>query len=493
MQNSKLVETFKSLTKEELRQIETRLVGGCIVLHSKAETLELFYVLKKLYPECEGMKLEKGTLFKKLFPKQAYDEHRLERVMYFLLRAIEQYIAIEYSDVQTSQTHTSLALARYYRERNLVHRSDYFLKKAQSAQEQITEKAQSDYYKEYLIELEQVEQASNDVAVRRSAGLNMLQLVDRLDIFHLSTKLAYLCIHVYQQFTFDAEVEREINEIEAMLLKKDLKTYRLFDIPLITLSYKAIVMVRDFYRGEDSTFQEFRQLLTKHIESIPLDRRQSFCYYERNYCIKKYKLTHDKAYQTELFKMYKKHLDLGVLFYDGCITPEAFKNIVIYGLEENELVWTKEFIENYGTKIGKTNNPQEMLNLCWANYHYHCGAYEKALDLCNNNYQETFDQLTVRRLRIRIYYNQESVLLDDEVESFKIYVYRAYNNQGNIPSTHYDTNRNFIDALRQILHSTSSNNATRLARIKDYVLEKTCNDTEWLLEVIDDMMSKARA
>jgi hypothetical protein len=215
--------------------------------------------------------------------------------------------------------------------------------------------------------------------------------------------------------------------------------------------------------------------------------------YERTYCIKKYKLTHDRSYQAELLEMYKQHLDLGVLFYDGCITPEAFKNIVTYSLYENELEWTKEFIENYGTKIGKTTNPQEMLNLCWANYYYHNEEYEKSLDLCNNNYQETFDQLTIRRLRIKIYYNQESVLLDDEVESFKIYVYRAYNNQSNIPSAYYDTNRNFIDALRQILHSNSLNNASRLARIKDYVLEKTCNDTEWLIEVIEEMMSKARA
>ena len=114
MQKSVLTEIVRSLDKKEIRELNKWLLSPAH--NQRQDVVKLFdFLVKNLPNGDEGA--EKAKAWKAVFPNQPYDDAYMRQVMYFLLKAIEEYLV--FADVSADKIQYQLLLSRTYRERKL--------------------------------------------------------------------------------------------------------------------------------------------------------------------------------------------------------------------------------------------------------------------------------------------------------------------------------------------------------------------------------------
>ena len=114
MQKSVLVEIVRSLNRKEIREINKWLQSPS---HNQRQDVpRLFEYLVKSLADSGGI-LEKEKAWKHVFPGDTYDDARMRQAMYFLLKAIEEYLVFD--DYTRDNLQFQIALTRIYRERSL--------------------------------------------------------------------------------------------------------------------------------------------------------------------------------------------------------------------------------------------------------------------------------------------------------------------------------------------------------------------------------------
>jgi hypothetical protein len=113
MQKSVLVEIVTSLQKKEIREISKWLKSPAH--NQRKDVIDLFdYMIKYAADFSEAYQKERA--WKAVYPKQAYDDAYMRQVMYFLLKAIEEYLV--FTDFMNDRVKFQLSLARSYRKKS---------------------------------------------------------------------------------------------------------------------------------------------------------------------------------------------------------------------------------------------------------------------------------------------------------------------------------------------------------------------------------------
>ena len=122
MQKSVLTEIVRSLEKKEIRELNKWLHSPAH--NQRQDVIKLFEFLVKNLPNGDEA-AEKVRAWKAVFPTQPYDDAYMRQVMYFLLKAIEEYLV--FVDITKDKVQYQLALSRIYRERKLekAHKQAY--------------------------------------------------------------------------------------------------------------------------------------------------------------------------------------------------------------------------------------------------------------------------------------------------------------------------------------------------------------------------------
>ena len=84
MQKSVLIEVLQALTPKEVRELNKWLASPAH--NHRQDAIMMFeYLLKKEKP------FDKLSVWKEIYPKEPFDDAYLRQVMYFLLKAVEDY------------------------------------------------------------------------------------------------------------------------------------------------------------------------------------------------------------------------------------------------------------------------------------------------------------------------------------------------------------------------------------------------------------------
>jgi hypothetical protein len=182
-----------------------------------------------------------------------------------------------------------------------------------------------------------------------------------------------------------------------------------------------------------------------------------------------------------LFRLQKEHYERGYMHhYGGKISATAFLSLSNAALKLGEHDWAKDFILTHKGRVFDDNEHQDYHRLILANYFFHIGEFDKALDTLPQSFQDLDFHLFSRRLELKIYYELRSDLLPFKIDAFKMYLSRA--SQKVLSALIRDRNANFVNLLFQI-YSTSRGDSTRAKRLLERITEKqTVTDREWLLD-----------
>ena len=481
MQDSKLIETFKMLSDEEMNGVRCLLNTDLLFKGvPRKECLLLFDYIYSFYPYLNHEKLDKKITLQQVFDDHSGKINRLEKIMSNLLSVTEYYIVYFIENKSFENVRTNLALARFYRQKGFAHRGEIFMKRL------------SEYFNEYegmssdhFFWAGKYLEEQNDVKTFKTGNWKDAAgaLEKQYDLLRVSKQLEMLCKVVYSRAAFDPETEQEFEKIKPILAQNE----TLRNNVLIRLYHLALEM---FYHIDDypnNYYREYEELLENNLAFINVESAKILFIFQRGYFTQKYNRQPNPINTRENSEIYRKHLEQGYLLVNDILLPSTVVNLILFAVKEKNSAWISDFLLRWENYIGNINEREEILNYCWLNYYFLIRNFEKAEAAISFNYSNIFYMLFTRRTRLKILFEKkEFVSLSYEADSLKVYVFRLYK-RGDISEDIYIYHNNFIDFIKKICNLVHNVSGSRKAKISEKLQEKKCVDKEWLTEKIEEL------
>lgn len=408
MKNSQLTEIARALSKKEVRELKKWLSSPAH--NHRHDVIQLFdYLLQGDHLEDDKF-LEKERVFKKIFPKEAYDDAKIRQTMHFLLKIIEEYLT--HNELFSDDISTQFALARVFRHKRLdsnVQKTINLIEKRQNKKV-----IQDD---EFYMNQHYLFQEENESDVRGEAKLQ--EMSDTLEISFIIRKLRMACFMVNHQSIYKTEYNYGL--LEPLLLYIEVND--LLQIEAIAIYYYCYKSITN--PDKEDYYFTYRDTIFENNEVLPHFEMRNNYLLAINYCATKVNQSKTK-FRREVFELYRQGIENKVLFSDeGLLSNYTFRNTVNIGTLIGEFKWIKSFIDHYQQDLPEDQR-NETVEFSMGKYHFEKGEYDKARDhLMYINPSSVNLNLMIKSMLIRIYYNQEEFqLLDALLESMKVYIKR---------------------------------------------------------------------
>ena len=484
MEKSKLVIALRLLNGEERNQFERFLQSPFFFEGSQSEDLRILFEIIKTYILSDGVDgLSREAIFELLYPNQGFVKGKLDKLMSALFRQLKVFLFfISEKREEAFELKVQMATAKFFKEKRYSQGAKQTLKQLYKTIESYQKKGSKQLFFRYEVEREvsHFEVLFNN----KKLDVNIASTLKALDFFYMAIKIE--CISALLFYTLEKKNIKEniiqlIEEVDWWIQKE------VDHVPPIIYTYnKAMKLLQIKETEDDNEFNDLINAIDKHEEELPSHDLKTILVMARGYCVYKYNSGSLKHLRLA-FDMYKKHLIKGYLYHSGKLLPYTIVNIVSFGLKLGEFDYVKQFIDDHQDKIIGTNQPKELYHFCLSNYYFKIENYGKALENLRFNNEDTFYNIAAKRLEIKIYYEQKSVLLDAKMDSFKVFIFRM--SKKLLSDVHKAANNNFIDSLRQILNPKTQGNAERIEKLRSKISEeKSFSEKWWLLEKLDELL-----
>lgn len=468
MQDSKLIELLRQLSKREFKRLE--LFFASPYFNRRAELVQLLNYLKKYAPEFDHKALTKQKSFAAIHPDEKYSEKKMGYYLSFSVQLVEEFMAAEIYD-QRSVYKQTLLLHQY----NDWGMESAFYKVLKNAKRDLNKKdlRDADFYFDQFI-LENAENSFFDKQNRHLYDESVQRAANHLDTYYLSVKLRFCCEMVNRQKLVERPYDlRFMDEILEYLDNKKEE-----QVPPVEIYYTILKGL--LHEEDESHFQKLKRLYNKYYQLFNDHEAKEMYLYIINYCVRKIN-GGKSAYYKELFDIYKFVLKNNILLENKVITPWSYANIVTVGVRNNQFKWTYDFIQEYKSKLDKkVRSNAYAYNLAY--WHFNKGDFSKAQEMLTKvKFEGLIYNLTSRVLLMRIYYElDEHEPLFSLAESFRKYVKR----NSILAAKRREPYLNFIKLTTKLARTPKSSKA-RLKSLEESLNEDLASvNKPWILEKI---------
>ena len=469
MENSQLVYLLSALGKAELRELRKWLISP--IHNHREDVVRLFDYLTEKERLSDEKKLAKAVVFKKLFPKDAYDDAKLRQAVYFLQKCTEEYLA--YREFQRDEIRSGLALAEVFRRKNLDRLLEKTLKKLQEDLESGQLKDESYLESQYRFQNIEYQYISEK---KRSPDTNLQAYSDALDLRFIAGKLRIASLitavqKVYKQDISIGLLEETLNAVE----EKELMRH-----PAIAVYYYVYKALSD--NAREDYFFSLKETFFLYDQYFSLEEQRDLLLLAVNYCIAKMN-TGAANFIGEAFDLYKRGIESGALLDKGVLNHLTFINIVITGSSLRQFDWVRWFIQNFQQYLA----PQYRENfVCYslAKLHFEQREYAQAQKLLMQfDYDEILFNLSAKSMLIKIYYEEgEYGVLDSLLESLRTYI-----NRKKAIAYHKNIYNNLIRFTKRLIRLSPYDKAQK-AKLRQEIEEANpLPERKWLLEQLDNL------
>ncbi len=457
------VEILDKLSPKEQDKLEKLLKSEFFTINSRV--LLLFEILKDRYLELIP-NIDKREIFKIIYPQEQYQDAKLRLLLSDLLKAIDKYIAI--STVLIDTDYVDVASLQFYKKHNLsksyVHRLNKTERRLQKA-----EQGNQQYYESLMdFQLEQYEYLSSQ---KRNQELAFQDIHQTIDIIYYGRKLRWLCLALSHQIVYNQDYDLE--NIDLILNKsRDLAA----DVPMIAVYLSCHDMI---VKDTIEDFQEFRDILSRHIGHFENEELKGLYLLGINFCIRHLNKG-EKDFGKIGLDLYARSLDKGILLTDGKISRFTYRNVAMMAIRVGDLNWAEEFSEGYKSKIAKEYQ-QSAYHFNLALIRYHDKHLDQSLDhLQHVNFKDPLIQLASKTLQLKLYYElEEWKLLDSHIDSMQVYLVRK-----KILGYHKQNYKNIIGLVKQIQRSNQYDADSREKLKAKIEQSNPLTEKKWLLGLV---------
>ncbi|MBK9336670.1 MAG: hypothetical protein IPM98_08765 [Lewinellaceae bacterium] len=468
MQKSVLIEIVRSLSRKEVRDMHKWLLSPA---HNQREdVIRLFDFLNKHLTGDGDEAVEKSRVWKAVFPDEPYDDARMRQVMYFLLKAIEEYLVFE--DSAADQARYLGALTKIYRSRKL----DKAYRQAYRQGRDYLEKQplRNGYYlmHAYFFDLEEY---NHRLPISQNTPVNLQESADALEKWFLAEKMRIACAmiahrNVFQKINYEPGL---LNEALAYVQRKEL-----LDEPAIASFYYAYLAITN--PAEESYFDQLEKLLHNEIGRFDPSEARVLYIAAINYCVAKINQGRTD-FARRAFLFYRTGSETGVLLDNNSISRYTFGNAVVSALRIHEFDWAERFIEKFQFYLEEKER-ESMVHFNLARLYFEKGEYGKAQQLLTKfEYDDMLLNLVAKTMLLKIYYEEsEFSAYESLLESMRTYLQR----KEAISPNHRTLYKNFLSIMRKLMHL---NPYSKVQKDKFRALVVDTNpllEKEWLLKQV---------
>lgn len=433
MQKSVLVEIVRSLNKKEVRELHKWLQSPAH--NQRQDVVRLFDFLVKNLPVGDEA-AEKAAAWKAVFPTQVYDDAYMRQVMYFLLKAVEEYLA--FKELSNDKVAYQLTLSKIYRERKLEKAYKQAFRIGKDGLE--TQPLRDNYYLRHKFFFEQdFGQLSNVV---QNAAANLQETADALEKWFLAEKLhiAYAMLahqSVYKTATYDKGILSEV--------LKYCENITLLEEPAIAVYYYAYMISTN--PEEEAYFDQFENLIQNIDNHFHASEMRTLYVAALNYCIGK--ANRGKIeYSSRLFKLYRTGLELGYLLENGLVSRYTFGNAVGAALRLKEFGWAEKFIMDFQHHLDEKER-NSIVNFNQSRVYFEKGDYTRAQQLLTQfEYDDILFNPIAKTMLLKIYFETDEYdAFESLLESLRTYLQR----KTALDPTRKASYKNMISLMKKLL------------------------------------------
>ena len=462
MENSKLVLILQQFSKEELSQLYDFVQSP--YFNKNEEVVQLYAYLKSKAPHFPPRSIIKEKVYAVVFPNKSYDRKHLNYLMNFLLKVIEQFMAIQKYEQRPFQQ--AIDLLECFLNPKLSKHYQYQYRKIKNSVDQ--QKILSTSLLWAKFRLAEIAELHFQTQAKRSHDHRLQELADTLDQYYLVKKLQYGCEMLNREKMITQNYDYHLlDEVVAFLRQAPSKE------PLSKLYFQLFEMLKN--EQESQLYNPLESQLLAHQQLLELKDQKTLFNYLINYCIRKIR-NGERQFVHTLLDLYVKGIDEAILLENGKLSPWTFKNIVKLGLATKRFEWTESFVKSYLDKLPFSFR-DDALHYNMANLNFMKGNYADAMQHLNQvEFSDIYYSLDSKVLLLKMYFEQNEVeALFALGQSFQTYLRRNKTITSNIKSFYL----NFIQVLLRISKLPYEGDPkTVIAHI-----EKTSKitDRDWLL------------
>ena len=470
MKESKLLALFKTFEKKEWRRFREFLLSP--YFNKREDVLKLYQYIVSTSPDFSEKKLTNEVVFKKIFPKQTYDDKQLKYVMNYLLKQTEQFLTQKRIEEEKLLTNNFLLDALMNRQLN-KHYHGHLGKIDASLEQSRIDNANYYFYRYQFADISNWHYANQNL---RKYDQSLQNASNYLDHFYFLNKLKHSCEMLNRVRVFQGEYNPYfINHVVEYLEQQKME-----GLPLIAIYLQVYYTFKK--ENAEKNFEKLKELLLINQNKIPSTEKKTIYLYAINYCVAQIGAHANRIYYVEeCLKLFMFGIEEEFLFTNGYLSPWTFKNVVKLGLNLKRYDWTAQFIQNYYQKLA-TEFQEDALHYNLADLAYRRKNYSDAqYHLLLVEYSDIFYSLDAKTILLKIYYeNQEIEALFALIASFSIYLRRNKKISQNFRETYL----NFVTLLQQVLRAKPKKIPKLVEKIKKTEL---LTNRSWLLEICETL------
>ncbi|MBK6993849.1 MAG: hypothetical protein IPH31_02575 [Lewinellaceae bacterium] len=460
MEKSKLAQLLLTFSKEELRELAK--FAATPFFNPRPEAASLLRLLSKTV--LAGKPLPgKEQVFRQIFDKEKFDDHRVRMAMTALLQTTEKFLAVR--DFLHDKPAYQIRLSKVLRARSLPVHADIAWKNGSEALERRDERNAEYHYDFYKFEEEKFRVALD---TPDAGEANLQALSDQLDVAVLSRKLWQGCFLLAHQARYNADCDFGFLNQMLPFAKKHLH------LPAISIYYHCYLALTQ--PDENQYFQAFKKDLIAHDALFPPSELRDLYILAINFCTRRYN-EGDHSFLRDQFDLYKIGFDKNYFLSEGVLSRFTYLNAATNGLVLREFAWVEDLIKNHRRHLDPAHR-EALFSFNMARLEYQKRNFGEALQLLQRaEYKETMLALAAKTIQLKIYYETDEYdLLESHLQAIAAFIRRK-----KVMGYHRENYLNLVQFVRKLLVLNPLDKKEKQAFREAVEEARPLAEKEWLL------------
>lgn len=464
MQKSMLVDIMRSLQKKEVRELQKWLQSP--THNQRQDVVQLFDYLCK--NATNGDKnLEKERAWKTIFPGKPYEDAFMRQVMYFLQKAIEEYLV--FADYAEDKVQFLTRLTKIYRIRKLDKAFKQSMRLGREALK--SQPLRNSYYllHSFLLENEEYEYL---MTIDQNASVNLQESADAFEKWFYEGRLR-ISRDMLALRTINQKINYEHGLLDQVLEK--VKLNNLLEEPAIAVYYYTYMAATN--RSDETYFDKLEDLIHNQMSIFDHSELRTLYLAALNYCVVKINQGR-QDYARRAFELYRRGMESGILIVNGMVSRYTFGNAVGAAIKIGEYVWAEKFIQDFQHHLDERLR-NSIVNFNLSRVYFEKRDYSRAQSLLA---QFEYDDITLnfiaKTMLLKIYFEMSELdAFESLLESLRIYLQRKEALYPELKQAY----KNMISLMKKLLHH-NPHSKTQRDRLRGLV-ESTnpLIERDWLL------------
>lgn len=475
MLKNSLIDILKVLKKKEIKDLNDFVISP---FHNKNKNVvRLFNILKKYYPEFDSVKLNKETIYAKIFPGIKYNDNTMRSLIFGLSNIVMEYLAV--NSLRKNEFDAKRYAALEFLERGA---DSLFLKSIEKAKDllKVTPVNKHLTYLDDFLLL--------NLMYAYSGERHILQGIEEITGYS-NILINFFLYHLLDINSFIINKKNIVSfNYNARLLDEILNYIETNDFegePLILLKYYILKLSID--NSDTGCYYKIKNILKTDFASINHNDKYNAYILLQNVSVNNWQEGKEE-FKNELAEIYDMMLSKGIYAggSDEFMSHLLYKNIAAFMLNLNKLKWVENFINEYKDRL-EPKNKESAYRFSRARLAFAGKRYSDCLELLSKvTYEDISYKMEVKVLAIKTHYelgNYETIL--SSLDSFRHFL-------GNkLMTGHFaEMCNNFIKSVNHLIRLKESK--PDLNSFNEYLFQlnsrKAIVSRDWLLSKANEIM-----